>query len=283
MEEKFKIAGIDIVFHMPDGYIRKDLGYLAPFETTQAENPHHFWVTLVNRVDAPQGRLGKSEPGLEIYQDGQWEYRYRGSTVNCASSAYVRTAHKGREHFVQLRNEYSGWLGDKMMMEAMSLDHLAAQENGIILHASFIEYQGRAYLFTAPSGTGKSTQANLWVNLRGAELINGDRVCIRAMDGGLFACGIPFAGSSNVSKNRILPLAAVIYLKQAPQTMISRLRGFQAFRRIWEGCALNPSNESDMAKASGVVQKIVEQVPVCMLACTPDESAVRALEEMLRE
>jgi len=283
MEEKFRIAGIDIVFVMPPEYTRRDLGWLAPFVTDRVEDPHRFEVKLVDQVDAPQGNPVSAEPGLKIYQHGQWEHRYRSSTANCASTAYMRTALRGKEHQVQLRKDHSVWLGEKMMLEAMSLDHLAAQQDGIVLHASFVEYRGRGYVFTAPSGTGKSTQADLWVKLRGAELINGDRVCIRIMEEHPVAWGIPYAGSSNVSKNRKVPLAAVICLEQAPRTNITRLRGFQAFRRIWEGCSRNPSNGSDVTRASGVVEKILEQVPVFLLACTPDESAVTALEKMLRE
>ena len=284
MEEKFKIAGIDILFDMPQEYVRGELGYLTPFvsESVQKE-PHRYSVSLVNLVDSPRGMLGKAEPGLQIYQDGQWEYRYRGAATNNAFTAYMRTAHSGKEHLVQLHRDYASWLGDKMMMEAMALDHLLAQEGGILLHASFVAYQDRAIIFTAPSGTGKSTQADLWVKYRNAELINGDRVCIRVTEEGVFAYGVPFAGSSQIAKNKTLPVTSVICLEQAQETSVRRVNGFQAFRRIWEGCALNPSNESDMMKASGVVQRILEEVPVLLLAFTPDETAITALEEMLSD
>lgn len=284
MEEKFTIAGIDILFDMPPEYIRGELGYLTPFvsESVQKE-PHRYSVSLVNQVDSPRGTLGKTEPGLQIYQDGQWEYRYRGAIKNNSFAAYMRTAHSGKEHSVQLHRDYANWLGDKMMMEAMSLDHLLAQENGILLHASFVAYQDCAIIFTAPSGTGKSTQADLWVKYRNAEIINGDRVCIRVTEEGIFAYGVPFAGSSQIAKNKKLPVTLVVCLEQAKETTIRSLKGFQAFRRIWEGCAVNSSNESDMLRASWVVQRILEELPVLLLACTPDETAITVLEEMLRD
>lgn len=283
MEEKFSIAGTDIVFDLPLEYVQKDMLWLKPFVAEEVQNPHQFRVTLVDEVDAPEGIVRKAEPRLRIYENGQWEYRYKSSIAGTEAKPYMRTAHRGKEHLVQLRRDYIGWLGEKMMMEAMALDHLLAQENGILLHASFIAYQDCAIVFTAPSGTGKSTQADLWVKHRGAELINGDRVCIRVTEEGVFAYGVPFAGSSKITKNKTLPLTAVICLEQAPETTIRRLKGFQAFRRIWEGCTLNPSNASDVTKVSGVVQRILEEVPVLLLACTPDETAITALEAILRD
>ena len=59
--------------------------------------------------------------------------------------------------------------------------------------ASFIRWQGRGILFSAPSGTGKSTQANLWVQHQGAEVINGDRAALRQVGGRWQAFGLPYA------------------------------------------------------------------------------------------
>lgn len=134
-------------------------------------------------------------------------------------------------------------------------------------------------LFTAPSGTGKSTQAQLWCDHRGAELINGDRIAV----GNGMIYGIPFCGSSTVAKNVTLPLAAVVYLSQAPTNTITRLRGVAAFRKLWEGCSVNVWDEEDMDRCSRAVMDTVAAVPVLHLACTPDERAVALLEQALKE
>lgn len=57
---------------------------------------------------------------------------------------------------------------------------------------------------------------------------------------------IPFSGSSGVGKNEQMPLAAVVYLSQASQTTIAPLRGFRAFRRLWEGCSVNLWDREDL-------------------------------------
>jgi hypothetical protein len=161
--------------------------------------------------------------------------------------------------------------------------HGFARNHGFIFHCSCIDRGGEAILFTAPSGTGKSTQADLWHQHRGTEIINGDRAAIRLAEGKLLAEGIPFAGSSQYCKNRSLPLRAIVYLGQAPRTTIRKLRGYEAFSKIWEGVSVNTWDREDLERVSAVVQKVASEIPVYHMPCTPDESAVIALEEALRK
>ena len=49
----------------------------------------------------------------------------------------------------------------------MGLEHLLATQRAVILHSAYIDYKGKAILFSAPSGTGKSTQAELWMDESG--------------------------------------------------------------------------------------------------------------------
>ena len=87
--------------------------------------------------------------------------------------------------------------------------------DGFVLHASVIEKNGKAYIFTGPSGIGKSTQADLWQKYNGARVLNGDRVLIRkSSDGKWKAYGFPFCGSSNCCEDFKLEIGAVFSLKQ---------------------------------------------------------------------
>src|SRR5699024_19054 len=78
--------------------------------------------------------------------------------------------------------------------DLLGLERLLLSRQGLLLHASFIRWQARGILFSAPSGTGKSTQADLWVRHRGAEVINGDRAALRRSAGRWRAYGLPYAG-----------------------------------------------------------------------------------------
>ena len=135
-------------------------------------------------------------------------------------------------------------------------------------------------LFTAPSGTGKSTQAELWREHRGAVVVNGDRSVLRIVDSVPCASGLPYSGSSGICLNRTLPLRAIVYIEQAMENSVTRLHGFAAFRKVWEGVCVNTWDTAQVSRASDIVRKIVTSVPVCLQKCTPD---LRAVEELERE
>ena len=235
-------------------------------------------------MQAPKGSCVAAPPGVRIYEEETWTVRYSGSVQDSWEPAYMRSAHRGKDHIVQVKaSQYSGRIGAHVVLGSLAAEHMIAGAGGFVFHSSYIEWNERGILFTAPSGTGKSTQAELWRRLRGARIINGDRSAVRFENGAAVADGIPFSGSSQDCINRTLPLAAVVYLSQAPETTIRKLRGYEAFFRIWEGCSVNTWDAEDMRLVSETVKKVSETVPVYHLACTPDETAVQALEHVLRE
>lgn len=284
MEKYYSFAGVDIAVEISDEQMYLEDRILEPFRVVNADKPHRFQFKRVRTLTAPLGRCIAIEPGFRVYQEKDCLVRYIGAVKQSWEPAYIRAAHRGREHEVQLLDaQLPERIGTKTVLNSIAAEHLIAQAGGLLLHASYIEWQGGGILFTAPSGIGKSTQAALWESMRGADIINGDRAGVRAIDDEVVACGVPFSGSSQICKNRTLPLSAIVYLKQAPQTSIRRLRGSQAFRCIWEGCSVNTWDRIDVESVSETVLRVISAVPVFELACTPDESAIIALEGVLSE
>ena len=239
---------------------------------------HQFEVRLVSALTEPVGELVYHGADRQICRDGARLLAYQGDT----SAPYLCAIREGEDSVLEfLEENLPHGITGKLLMNAIDLPHLLTIHDGFLLHASFIEYAGGAILFTAPSETGKSTQAKLWCEYAGAELINGDRAAVRIMDGEVFACGTPFAGSSDVRKNRTLPLKAIVYLTQAPENAVSQLRGVRAFRRVWEGCTVNTWDRDDMEKATQTVSGVISRIPVYHLACTPDIRAVEALKHTM--
>ena len=284
MGKKYKFAGIEFEILIPEEFDLKNEGCLRSFRTEYVTAPHQFYFNVVEEVDAPVGQMVVRSPGNLIYQSEQGFIRYGCVVETGWRKAYYRVESRGRKHFVQVRrSECGGKIGSKTILNVLGAERLLLEKNGIILHSAFIKYEGKGILFTAPSGTGKSTQADLWMKLRGTEIVNGDRAAVRLANGQIIAEGIPFAGSSKYCKNRSLPIVAIVYLDQAPKTSIERLRGYRAFAKIWEGVSVNSWDKEDVEKVSAIVQEIATQVPVYYLSCTPDESAVIALENALQE
>lgn len=275
----YHFAGLDIRVEMPAEQFYENEYHLGHFAVDGVSEPHCFRYQIVDQLPAIQGKEITKQPGFTVYQIPDGHVRYIGS-----SDFYIRAEHRGTEHDIQVRrNIYTNTVGVKTVLECMAVEHLIAQNHGFVFHCSYIDHNGKAILFTAPSETGKSTQAELWQEYRGAEIINGDRAAVRLVDGTLFAEGIPFAGSSKYCKNRSLPIEAVVYLGQASETSIRKMRGYEAFAKIWEGVSVNTWDKEDMELVSQVVQKTAELAPIFHMPCTPDESAVIALEEALKK
>lgn len=181
----------------------------------------------------------------------------------------------GMEHMLS----YSHNLLDLLGMETLLLKFHAC-----ILHASYIKWKGRGILFSAPSGTGKSTQAELWQAYRGAEIINGDRAGLILRNGTWYAWGLPCAGSSGIYRNEFSELSALVFLRQAPYNKLYRLSLTQAIRHILPEISIHRWDESFVHRSMDVIEKLLFQVPVYLLECLPDEDAVQILEaEILRE
>lgn len=282
MERYYSFAGVDVCISCPDDLMFVNERRLAPFRTAPRAGGHVFRMERTPVLPAPGLPLAAEGDSMLVFSDGTAQVRYLGNIRDTWESAYLRAEHRGEEHQVLLKAAtFPREIGVTPVLNALATEHLVLGAGGVVLHASYIVHNGKAILFTAPSGTGKSTQADLWKNLRGADIINGDRAVIREVDGQTVACGIPFAGSSDYCENVTAPLAVIVYLDQAPKTQITRLTGFRAFRRVWEGCSVNTWDRADVEKATKIVENIVTRVPVYYLPCTPDESAVAALEGVL--
>lgn len=282
MERHYRFAGMTfrITGKTEDMYAHD--GVLENFRTELSEWDHSLEFEVVSVLPMPEGEEIFSRGHLRVFRNGNEQLGYIGSVSESIDNAYMQIRRRNNRSYVQvMRSEIPAGITPRLVLNALQAEHHMIQRGGFILHASFIRWNDRAILFTAPSGTGKSTQAELWHRHRDAEIINGDRAAVTLESSGAAAWGIPYCGTSGICKNTQLPLAAIVYLSQAPKTEIRRLDGLQAFRYIWEGCSVNVWDEDDMDKCIDTVMSIAEQVPVFHLACTPDVTAVEALEKML--
>lgn len=285
MDRFYQFAGITVRVSVPKQQMYSDDGVLAPFAAPAQRADHALEIELADTLDAPQGECLFQSSAIRIYQRGRTQIRYEGTVQDSLDGAHLRIAREGSRSIAQIKRQTDAThITPKAVLNAMEAEHLIVCHGGLLLHASYISHNGAAILFTAPSGAGKSTQAALWCSLRGAQQINGDRAAVRiTAEGTVCAAGIPFSGSSGVCENVTLPLKAVVYLTQAPNTTITPLSGVTAFRRIWEGCSVNAWNREDVAACAQTIMDMLASVPVLHLACTPDASAVTALEQALEK
>ncbi len=146
--------------------------------------------------------------------------------------------------------------------------------NGVLLHASCIEKDGVAYLFSAKSGVGKSTHTHLWLDkFPDAHMVNDDKPAIRLIDGEYCACGTPFSGKNDESTNIAVPIKAIVFLERGTENSISRISPQSAIP-LFLAQTIRPSAASVMDKLLTVLDGVLKNVPIYRLKCNISEEAV---------
>ena len=151
----------------------------------------------------------------------------------------------------------------------------------LLMHSSLVDFQGSGIMFLGPSGIGKTTQAELWNQYTGADILNGDMVFIREREDGFYGYGSPWHGSSPYYRNAKVKLKALVTLEQAPENTLRRLSGFEVMQEIMNQVFLPHWYQEAMDACLNTLDAVLTQVPVYHLACRPDEGAVQLLKNEL--
>lgn len=149
------------------------------------------------------------------------------------------------------------------------------------MHGVAIEKGGNAYIFTAPSGYGKTTHASLWEKaFDDARIINGDNPIMRLRDGVFYAYGSPFCGKEGYNVNTCAPLKGICYLQRSKENRIERMEPTMAFGQLMHEYEAYAHRQ--MEQAIKICSQLVEQVSVYRLFCNREMEAARIAFEGMR-
>lgn len=147
--------------------------------------------------------------------------------------------------------------------------------DGMLLHASAAVMDDKAYLFSAPCGTGKSTHTALWKKTFGeqnVEILNDDKPALRLENGRWYAYGTPWSGKTDQNLNMKVPVAGICFLHQAKENEIKPFIGNKAIFSILEQTA-RPRGVEERRKMLELTSKLVEKVPIWQMGCNMDPEA----------
>ena len=154
---------------------------------------------------------------------------------------------------------------------------------GSIIHASCVVHCGRAILFCAPSQTGKSTQAKLWIERFGAHMISSDAPAVFPEGLSASAFGMPWDGSDQITTQESAPIAAIVELRQAKSNSVRQLSKSQAFHLLMKQGHLPMWDHHAMFQEMMVLKKLSHSVPYYRLNCRPDTEAAELLHRIVYE
>ena len=156
--------------------------------------------------------------------------------------------------------------------------------DAMLMHCAAVSVDNEAYLFTAVSGTGKTTHINLWRKKFGDRffVINGDKPIIRLIDGKFYVCGTPFMGKENYGTNKIVPIKAICILERGKKNEIKKIAPHEAISTILVQ-TLRTDDMAEMEQMLSISDKLLLSVPFYRLKCNMDiEAAEVAYEAMSR-
>lgn len=247
-----------------------------PFRTEGGAACHTIRVTLGGAMPCPP------ESAAHQYSLYRWREGQRLCLLQSYSQRYAAYAVRtGDVTELRLSEGYRETLSTRTILEAAGLFDLLADHGMLILHSAYIvTREGEGILFSGPSGTGKSTQAELWRQYAGAQVVNGDRSLVQP-DAGMVH-GILYSGTSGICGNVSAPLRAVVLPVQAAENRVYPLRPQEQFMRLLSQCAYYPWAEDSTTQMTELTARLVSAVPVYGMDCRKDEGAVRALQEYIR-
>lgn len=158
--------------------------------------------------------------------------------------------------------------------------------DAIMFHCSSVMVDGEAYLFTAPSGTGKSTHASLWKKLLGERMtyINDDKPFLKRVYAGaagcsdgdnfaLYAYGSPWCGKHFLGENVSAPIKAIGIIVRDEKNFVRRVEPMEAFIILYKQTYLPREQENQMRATVAMMKDLAERIPMYEIHCNMDIEA----------
>ncbi|MBR5975647.1 MAG: hypothetical protein IK020_10760 [Clostridiales bacterium] len=167
---------------------------------------------------------------------------------------------------------------EKPYLEQLAVYRKIADEmpkrNVILFHGSVIAVDGEGYLFTAVSGTGKSTHTRLWREYFGgrAEMINDDKPLIRIEEGAVLAYGTPWDGKHHLSTNKAVPLKAICFLDRGAQNEIHPIDPMEKYPTLLQQI-YRPKSVEGLTCTMHLIDLLMKETKFYHLHCNMDIEA----------
>ena len=292
MIRAYKVAGHVFHLELPDGSPLWDyLDQYTPFGTDPVPAPV-FSLRVVRELPPRPSRIvydAPVEPGetvIKLYRsDDGWLFDMAPSDrFPVTGRMYADEDFKRGELCIDSRKVVDAVFcinNSLMLLYAFCTAALGTLE----MHASVVSNSGKAFLFLAKSGTGKSTHSSLWLkNVPGSELVNDDNPIVRVWpDGRIIVYGSPWSGKTPCYRNVEYPVGAFVLIRRSPENKITPLSMLESYATIYSSCS---GFKACRTIGDGLHQSIeasVVNVPCYVLDCRPDrEAAIVCSTEVLK-
>lgn len=253
----------------------------APFVAERVEGESPLFELTVDdgfRYEGTREEIGHfdgsgNDYGVSVLPDGGYEIQI----YNC-SGVYCGVLYADRlfqSCTVVLKDEAEAnrafALNNALMM---AYAFAAAERQTVLLHASVIRKDGKGYLMTAPSGTGKSTHTYLWYkNIPGCDLMNDDNPVVRIVEGVVTVFGTPWSGKTPCYRNIEAPVGAIVRIQQRKKNEIRRMKPVEALAQLLPAVSTMKWDKRVYLGICDTLSALLGKVSMYELGCLPDADA----------
>lgn len=236
----------------PQAFCMKIAGHIARVEAKFASTQAYFAPYLTQEL--PEFTISPT--------DADWEFE-QAFSIEEALREGIRPRIYSNSHLERsaIQRAFAEYLFDRDIL---------------LLHGSTVAVDGKAYLFTAKCGTGKSTHTRLWREVFGARavMVNDDKPFLHIADGLVTAYGSPWSGKHGLSSNISAPLQGICILERGTDNVIRPLSAAEAMPMLLHQ-SYAPTDPSKTPRLEALLGQLVAAVPLWHMDCNKDPQAAR--------
>ena len=152
---------------------------------------------------------------------------------------------------------------------------LTERFDGMLFHSAALIYQGKAYLFAAPPGTGKTTHALLWKACLGdsVKILNGDKPFLRLHGQDVMVYGGPWRGKEGLGINAACPLGGIYLLCRGEENAVRAASTTEKLSGLLRATILS-GDAGQRRRVLALLDELCRRVPVSLLTCNMEHEAV---------
>lgn len=282
---KLTIGNINITLHNIDKSLLPV--NILKFCSSHLESDLNYYFTFVYNIYAKNEnnyRIIFANKDLTIYKDcNEYEMRELYFPENHELYAIYQEISNRNINITISTKRLQLFKFETVFVSTLALEKQLSIYNSFIFHCSYLDFEGKAILFSGPSGIGKTTHTNLWCQYLPdrAKVLNGDK-CLLSQEGNTFyANGWPICGSSGICYNERREVRAVVLLQQAPENRLIEEKKILTFRRVLEQLTVNYWNREFTDAAMTFADSLVSTLPCFTYGCNISCEAVDTLYQQL--
>ena len=231
---------------------------------------------IVKKINIPDINPIIEYKGKKLYKISENQY------VMCIGKDDINVRIDYDTEYKYVKVELHERFGDNVyeqeyILTSILFSSMMATKGIISLHASAISYNNDAILFSASSGTGKSTHAMLWKKYKDNVLIvNDDKALIRSQNNVFEFVGCPWSGKTPQTENIIVPLKAICFISQGKENKVRSLSNQEKLLFVLQN-VFRPLDEKIINNVLSTISILIEKIPMYHLECDISQTAVETI------